>query len=157
MNVLFPSTAPRLDSPELNAYPRVSDIGLDNPKRELRVATFEIKDRTSAAVGFLKLITDKTKEAQILQSKYEFVRLVSHQLRTPLTAVGWTFQLLRKEPLTEDQNGLVRTGSLATDELQSRIDDIIEVTKIEDGRFDYKFCQCAWGRQLPMLSVASGF
>lgn len=139
---LFPSLAPKinhLSSP--GDYPQVVDIIFPDPRREFRTTTIQIADVNGRLSGFVKIIEDRTREAMILQSKSEFVSLVSHQLRTPLTAINWTFQILMKEAMPDTQRELVKTGALATAELVSRIDDAIEVTKIEDGRFDYKFSE----------------
>ena len=138
--VFFPSLASQMKmvSPQ-GTYPSVIDLSFTDPKLEIRVTTLKFVDTRGSATGFAKIVEDRTQETLIMQSKSEFVSLISHQLRTPLTAVNWTFQILLKENLAENQRDLVKTGALATAELVSRIDDAIEVTKIEDGRFDYKF------------------
>lgn len=138
--VLFPSVAPKMDhiSPP-GEYPQVVSISFDDPRIELLTTTLELTNPQGGTVGFVKLIEDKTREAIIMQSKHQFVSLVSHQLRTPLTAVNWTFQLLLKDELSKNQREVIETGARAANELVSRIDDTVEVAKIEDGRFDYKF------------------
>jgi signal transduction histidine kinase len=138
--ILFPSVAPKMKhiSPP-GEYPQVVDVSFTNPRLEVRTTTLKLNDPSGAVAGYVKLIEDRTREAVIMESKHEFVSLVSHQLRTPLTAVNWTFQLLLKDHLSDNEREIAETGARAAAELVARIDDAVEVAKIEDGRFDYKF------------------
>jgi len=138
--ILFPSVAPKMKhiSPP-GEYPQVVDVSFTSPRLEVRVTTLKLADSLGAAAGYVKLIEDRTRAAVIMESKHEFVSLVSHQLRTPLTAINWTFQLLLKDHLSDNEREIAETGARAAAELVARIDDAVEVAKIEDGRFDYKF------------------
>jgi signal transduction histidine kinase len=138
--IIFPSIAPKMTHvSDAGEYPQVVRISFDDPRLELQTTTLELTDPDNNPVGYVKLIDDKTQEALVMESKHKFVSLVSHQLRTPLTAVNWTFQILLKENLTESQREIMLTGARAAAELVARIDDTVEVAKIEDKRADYKF------------------
>ena len=73
-------------------------------------------------------------EAEKVQS--EFVSSVSHELRTPLTAItGWSETMLFDENITGDsRRGLEIIGREAG-RLTNMVNDLLEFTRIQDGRF----------------------
>ncbi len=77
----------------------------------------------------------------ISRTKSEFVANMSHELRTPLNAVlGFTGTLLMRlpGPLTEDQDKQLRTIQTSARHLLSLINDLLDVEKIESGKFDIR-------------------
>ncbi len=139
VQVVFPSLAPTVIArSEQGAYPQVADIQFDDAS--LRVTTNRIVDEAGKTQGFTKVIRDRTREAEILKSKSEFITVAAHQLRTPLTAVGWVFQGLKKDAaLNADSKMLVDTGDLAAAKLLQIVNDLLDVAKMEGGKFGYEF------------------
>lgn len=139
VQVVFPSLAPTVIArSETGAYPQVADIQFDDAL--LRVTTNRITDASGKTQGFTKVIRDRTREAEILKSKSEFITVAAHQLRTPLTAVGWVFQGLKKDvALNADSKMLVDTGDLASQKLLQIVNDLLDVAKMEGGKFGYEF------------------
>lgn len=137
--VVFPSLAPTvIPRSEAGAYPQVADIQFDDAA--LRVTTNRITDEAGKTQGFTKVIRDRTREAEILKSKSEFITVAAHQLRTPLTAVGWAFQGLKKDAaLSADSKLLVDTGDLAAQKLLQIVNDLLDIAKMEGGKFGYEF------------------
>jgi signal transduction histidine kinase len=77
----------------------------------------------------------------ISRTKSEFVANMSHELRTPLNAVlGFTGTLLMRlpGPLTDDQEKQLRTIQSSARHLLSLINDLLDVEKIESGKFDIR-------------------
>ncbi|MBP6855707.1 MAG: ATP-binding protein [Candidatus Pacebacteria bacterium] len=139
--VIFSSLAPVVvKHSDPGMYPQVVDISFDNPKLELRVITDRVIESDESPGGFVKIITDKTREAQLLKSKTDFITVAAHQLRTPLTAVNWTFEALeREESLAPQQKELVNTGFLAAKKMLKTVNDLLDISKIEEGKFGYQF------------------
>jgi len=119
----------------------VVDLSMENPKAELRVTTDKIIDPSGRLLGFVKLVHDRTRELDLLRSKTEFIGVASHQLRTPLTGVNWALESLAKnqENLNDGQKELIGTALQATAKLLKTINDLLDVSKIEEGRFGYDF------------------
>jgi len=139
--VMFPSLAPTVSRlSETGKYPQVIDISF--PEHELRVSTDRLLNEHNQIVGFIKLIQDRTREVQLLRSKTEFITIAAHQLRTPLTAVNWIFEgfATNKELLPEDKE-LAGNGLAATRKLLKIVNDLLDVSKIEEGKFGYSFEQ----------------
>ncbi len=76
--------------------------------------------------------------------KSSFVSIASHQLRTPLSAIKWSLSLLSTGglgPLSDKQNELVRKTFSANQRLIDLVDDLLNVSRIEEGRLGYTFAQ----------------
>ncbi|PIU98291.1 hypothetical protein COS61_02200 [Candidatus Wolfebacteria bacterium CG03_land_8_20_14_0_80_40_12] len=138
--VIFPSLAPTIIRHSVpGAYPQIVDISFDEPKVELRVITNKIIDPKSQLLGFVKLINDRTREIGLIKQKTEFIGIASHQLRTPLTGIHWAIESLSKQPLTEEQKELTNAALGAVIKLLKIVNDLLDVSKIEEGRFGYQF------------------
>jgi signal transduction histidine kinase len=138
--VVFSSLAPTvIKRSDPGAYPQVIDVSFDEPKLDLRVVTDKIVDANGVATGFVKLITNRTREIELLKSKTEFITVAAHQLRTPLTAINWALESLETSQLNPQQKELADTGFLATKKMLKTVNDLLDVSKIEEGRFGYQF------------------
>ena len=82
----------------------------------------------------------EAREKQIVEQKSEFISVAAHQMRTPLTGLRWGIErLLATETGTEERKKL-GVGVYATAErMISLVDDLLDVAKLEDGKFGYKF------------------
>jgi two-component system sensor histidine kinase VicK len=136
--VVFPSLAPmarRLSEPDV--WPQIVDLSFDN--LFLRVITSRINDPNGRLIGFFKLVQNRTREKQLLQSKGEFIAIAAHQLRTPLTSIIWTLETLNKDSaLNPDSKKLVEEAYANGQRLMRIINDLLDVSKIEEGKFGYK-------------------
>ena len=140
LTILFPALAPTIiRRSENGSYPQVMDISLDNPALEVRVTTNRLFDESGKLLGFIKLIQDRTRELTLLRSKSEFITVASHQLRTPLTGASWALEGLEKETLTPEQKELADTAAGAVTRLLKVVNDLLDIAKIEEGKFGYQF------------------
>lgn len=140
LTILFPALAPALvERSEPGVYPQVVDVSLDDPPLELRVSTSRILDERGETAGFMKIVRDRTRELALLRSKSDFITVASHQLRAPLTAINWSFEGLKKEELPPAQAEFAKTGAQAAANLSKIVNDLLDVSKIEEGRFGYQF------------------
>jgi len=114
---------------------------------------FEIGERTLTEItvtpfhpghgksGLLITVHDISREQEIERMKIEFVSLTAHQLRTPLAAIKWSTQMLLdgdEGELLRDQAELLRKSLQATDRMIRLINDLLNVTRIEEGRYLHK-------------------
>ncbi len=138
--ILFPSLAPLVvrRSEDVTGL-QVSDFSFEDPRYDLRVATSKIIDSEGNLLGFVKVIRDRTRELGILRSKSEFIEIAAHQLRTPLTGMLWGWETLSKEDLSKEQMEIAKSGLAATKIAIENVSDLLDVAKIEEGKFDYQF------------------
>jgi len=138
---LFPSLAPAvINRSRPNSFPQIADVSFTSPEKELRVFTDRIVGEDGTPLGFVKVIRDRTREVQFIKSKSDFVSLAAHQLRTPLTAINWTFEsLMGNQQLGEADRSLIQNGLSATKNLLKTVNDLLETTEIEEGKFGYRY------------------
>ncbi len=87
------------------------------------------------------ILHDISREKLIERMKTEFVSLAAHQLRTPLSAIKWTLRMLLDGDLgkiTEEQRGFIEKTYRSNERMISLINDLLDVTRIEEGRYLYK-------------------
>lgn len=76
------------------------------------------------------------------QAKSKFVSVTTHQLRTPLSAIKWTFHMLLQGSLgstTPDQHNFIEKGYESTQRMIAIINDLLNVDYMEIDRSDYNF------------------
>ncbi len=98
-----------------------------------------------AMINFLFIINllytaniQNKKEREIDRAKNEFIALVSHQLRTPLSAVNWYTESLATEdlgPLNSEQKEYVAKVHESNHRMISLVNSILEVSRIELNTF----------------------
>ena len=92
-------------------------------------------------LGMLVILHDITREKMVERIKTEFVSLAAHQLRTPLSAIKWTLKMLLDGdlgPISEEQEGFIKKTYISNERMISLINDLLDVTRIEEGRYLHK-------------------
>jgi len=144
--IVFPSLAPSMTIISDADWPKIIDMVLDEPKMELRTVLNRISNVKGEVVGFLKIVTDLTREKAIIESKSEFIAVAAHQLRTPLTALNWSFEslnkiLAEKDPDTKGAANIVKEGWQLTERSLRIVNDLLNAARIEGGRSGFNFEQ----------------
>lgn len=87
------------------------------------------------------LMYNKIKEVD--EMKDNFVSMTSHELKTPLTAVNGYLDLLKsaEKKLNKDEVHYLANIQKSTNHLKSLVEDILEVSRIEQGRISYNFSE----------------
>ncbi|MFP5502885.1 MAG: sensor histidine kinase, partial [Candidatus Sericytochromatia bacterium] len=75
---------------------------------------------------------------QVDRLKSEFLSVVTHELRTPLTSIKGYAEFLEDEiggPLTPEQGDFVRQLQFSAGQLETLVDDLLDLARLEAGRF----------------------
>lgn len=91
--------------------------------------------------GTLQNVTEQAEALEnvrvLNELRQKFIQIVSHQLRTPLTAIRWNLESLYQgdlEPLKESQKQFVRVTLSASTRVIDRINDMLTAMDIEEGK-----------------------
>jgi PAS domain S-box-containing protein len=83
-------------------------------------------------------MVDITEQKAVDTAKSEFVALATHQLRTPIAAIRWNVELLRKnmnDSITPDQDRYMVKVERNVHRMVHLINDFLSVSKLEMGTF----------------------
>jgi PAS domain S-box-containing protein len=108
-------------------------------------------------IGHLIVLHDVSREKIVERMKTEFVSLAAHQLRTPLSIIKWSMSMLDKGDfgkLTKKQSSIIKNTFQNNERLISLVDDLLDVTRIEEGRYLYKV-EPANIKEITLLAIES--
>ena len=94
--------------------------------------------------GTLVILHNITREKLIDTMKSEFISIAAHQLRTPLSAIKWSIKMILDKDageINEEQEELLEKGYQSNERMIKLVNDMLNVSRIEEGRFLYKFSQ----------------
>ena len=110
----------------------------------------ENSDDIIAIITFLSelIVKSKALEADLISAKEfaekaalaksEFLSIMSHEIRTPLNAIIGTISLFKfQEGLNESQKDLLRVMEISSENLLSLINDVLDFSKMEEGKIHF--------------------
>ncbi|MFC1655579.1 ATP-binding protein, partial [Patescibacteria group bacterium] len=101
-----------------------------------------LKDNEGNVIGCIVVFRDVTKEREVEQMKSEFVSIASHQLRTPLTVMGWELEMMGKGffgKFTEKQLVEFKKLDKSHKHMLELVNDLLDASRIDAGRLELKF------------------
>ena len=119
-------------------------------KITMGISTSQLHDKDGRVRGVLFICRDMTlsREVQKLreldQMKNEFVHTVSHELKTPLTAIMGGSEILceDKDQFTEQQNQILDIIVENAYRLKELINDLLDLSRLETGRLSLDCLPC---------------
>ena len=108
----------------------------------IRSVLKEVDQREKLEVLTTQLETANTELKRVDAAKSEFVSIVSHQLRTPLTAVkGYISMMIEGTygKMQEIQSATLQKVFQSAEHLITLVNDLLNMNRIEEGRIIYEF------------------
>ncbi len=106
------------------------------PPTVFQVFWVPLADADGRVWGAVILLHDITDFVELDRMKSEFISIVSHELKTPLTSIRGFVRLLAAErvgPVTEKQRHYLEVVLKQTESLTMLINDLLDLSKIEAG------------------------
>ena len=102
---------------------------------DVTVAQFSIRDITERTLVEKQLLKQADEQADLIRRKDEFFAVLSHELRSPLSAIINAVTLLRHDPCAlpvHEQAGAIVARQVA--QLRVMLDDLLELARATTGR-----------------------
>jgi two-component system phosphate regulon sensor histidine kinase PhoR len=116
------------------------EIGIRPPGKEIiyiSVNTAPIYDEHKNIISIIATFMDVTHRRKVIQQKDEFISVASHELRTPVTSLKASLQLLdriKTEPHSELFPTLIDQANKSLNKVSVLIDDLLNSTKMTEGQ-----------------------
>ena len=110
-------------------------------RMDIEVYTVFLEGIQEERGGVLIIIHDITRDKLVERMKTEFVSIAAHQLRTPLSAIKWTLRMVLDGDtgtISPEQRELLEKTYVSNERMINLINDLLNVSRIEEGRFLYK-------------------
>lgn len=105
-------------------------------QRTYRLRASPMRDEDGSLLGAVAVLEDITHLRELDRLKTEFVGVASHELRTPVTSLLLSVQLMQEGavgPLTPDQQAVVAAQREDLERLERMMRDLLDVTRLEAG------------------------
>ncbi len=96
-------------------------------------------------MGYVVILKNITKFMELDLAKTNFIATVSHELKTPISAIKFSLQLLENEKtglLNKEQFELVRSCGEDTDTLLNIVSELLNLTQVETGKIQLNIMPC---------------
>lgn len=133
----------RLDD---NNFPIVEEITLkfdeykeaiaDDKRVIYKVLTSPVRDEQGHYYGHMKVFQNLTRERRIDNLKSKFITIAAHQLRTPLSGIKWSLNMILNGEMGDVNSealSYLKETSNANERMIHLVDDLLDIAHIEEG------------------------
>ena len=112
-----------------------------------KVLTVPVHGRNNQYYGMMKIFYNLTREKLLDKMKTEFVSIAAHQLRTPMSAVKWAIKMVADGDagkINTEQANILMNGYRSNERSIRLVNQMLNVARIEEGKFSYQLSQCGF-------------
>jgi PAS domain S-box-containing protein len=110
-------------------------------KLYLQISSILIRNYKNMVVAGVSVVNDATKSKEEEERKDDFVNMVSHELKTPLTSIKLYIELLKKISVDyADKKSKIIVNNIAkqTDKLEELVLNLLDVSRLQTGKLVFK-------------------
>ena len=129
-------------APEIDEEASFFSVERGGVERHYQFVVTPIRTPSRSMLGVILLLRDVTKLRELDRMKSEFVATASHELKTPLTSIGMSIELLQErayEKLDDRERELLDVASEDVERLRHLVLDLLDLSKIEAGKIELDF------------------
>ncbi|ALC17774.1 signal transduction histidine kinase [Desulfuromonas soudanensis] len=120
--------------------PETGELFDPNNRRYFTIAVYPLLDEDGELLGGVHIAHDKTEQKNLEQMKDDLLSSVSHEMRTPLTAMlGFTEFLLEHEVDRDRQRDYLQTVHKETERLSELIGNFLDLQRLQADLNHYSF------------------
>lgn len=120
------------------------EIGIQPPEAErfyISMNAAPLKDTDGTIIAGIGTFMDVTNRRKAIQQKDDFISVASHELRTPVTSLQASLQLLNRMRARLDSPmvpKLIEQANKSMDKMRALIDDLLNATNMTEGQLKLK-------------------
>jgi signal transduction histidine kinase len=111
-------------------------------EKDIQSISYNTQDeKVEHTLGYVIILKNITKFMELDLAKTHFIATVSHELKTPISAIKLSLQLLENEKtgtLNEEQRGLIKSCEEDTNTLLKLVSEILNFTQVESGKIQLR-------------------
>lgn len=111
---------------------QINELKIMNKELEAKARELSSKD--------MELTLANKRLESLEQAKSKFVSVTTHQLRTPLSGIKWTFEMMENGslgPVSDEQKEFLTKGHESTKRMISIVNDLLNMDRVEEEKIDY--------------------
>jgi len=137
--ILEPEKTNKLSVGETNSKIHIENQGKDiYYEKEIQVITYTPQnEKDEYLLGYVIILKNITKFMEHDLARTNFIATVSHELKTPISAIKFSLQLLENTKtgsLNEEQRELIKSCGEDTNNLLKIISELLNLTQVETGK-----------------------
>lgn len=136
-----PEILSRLKKGERVQHFETKRITKDNTLLDVSLTISPVKDSQGNIIGLSKIARDITEKKQEEQRKNDFIAMVSHELKTPLTSVKSYVQVLLERAKKDNDRFTVTAltrADVQTRKMTTMIHDFLSLARLQDGKISLR-------------------
>jgi PAS domain S-box-containing protein len=113
-------------------------------------------DNSGNLLGAVEIIRDISSLKALEREREDFVSMLSHDLKNPITAIVGSLDLVREErlgPINQDQREFIESAEESCAEMVEMINSLLDIHKFEAGRMVMRFAAEKVQQQLEKLAA----
>jgi PAS domain S-box-containing protein len=119
----------------------VNLLGSTDVRTTLRASSATVQDINGRVVGMVSVLSDVTKQNELIRMQNEFMANVTHDLRAPIHALKLSVNAILEGsagPVSAEQNKMLGMATRNVDRLSRLIDDLLDFSKLESGKMEVR-------------------